>query len=137
MAKALHLRNVNHMFFKMDKNRKYCVYTDPTGNVIVFSPYDNCTVDSVCNSIAEDMYGYLCNELNTHKNLLVHWSQVEGTTSDYTIYYDMPIGELIQKSYKDIMEYLEQNRIDSEYWHFKYLSVKDGLVTRILRSELT
>lgn len=45
-------------------------------------------VSSICNSIRDSAYTYLINVLNNHVNVTVDWSQVEGTTSDYSILYD-------------------------------------------------
>jgi hypothetical protein len=133
MDKELELRNLNNVFYKQDKKRKYSVYHDPiNNNLIVFSPYDDCDIDSVCNGICNDVYSYMINELNNNKNLLVGWSQVSGTTSDYRIYYDMPIDVLKDKSYKEIYEYLESLNIDySAVFSFKYAEVKNGVAYKL------
>jgi len=87
--KKLYLRGCKNLYYKLDKKRKYTVYHDPiNNNLIVFSPYNDCTVDSVCGAISENPYLYLINELNMRRNIIVSWSEVSGTTSDYTIYYD-------------------------------------------------
>jgi hypothetical protein len=45
-------------------------------------------VYDICNGIRSGSYNYLINVLNNNRNVKVEWSQIEGTTSDYTIYYD-------------------------------------------------
>jgi hypothetical protein len=128
MGEELELRGLISSFYKMNKRaKKYCVYHQPlNNNLIVFSPYDDCDVNSVCDSIRDSMYFHLIEVLNTWKNVLVSWSQVSGTTSDYTIYYDMPVNELKSKSYKEIWEYI--NGLNIKYvGGYKYTEVRDGI----------
>lgn len=128
MSEPLELRELIIPFYKMNKrSKKYCVYHQPiNNNLIVFSPYDDCDVDSVCDGIRDSMYLYLIQVLNTEKNVLVSWSQVSGTTSDYTIYYDMPVDDLKNKSYKDIWLYI--NGLGIKYvGGYKYTEVRDGI----------
>lgn len=130
----LELRNVNNVFNKQDRKRKYSVFHDPiNNNIIVFSPYGNCDIDSVCNGIANDVYFYLICELNTNKNLLVSWSQVSGTTSDYTLYYDMPNDVLKDKSYDEIFEYIKSMNIKRDFYGFKYVEVKNRVANKLTR----
>ena len=72
------------------------------------------------------MYLHLIEVLNTYENVLVSWSQVSGTTSDYTIYYDMPVSELKDKSYKEIWEYISGLGI-KRVGGYKYTEVRDGV----------
>jgi hypothetical protein len=125
MKKLLELKNLKNTFYKQDGNRKYSVYHDPINhNLIVFSPYDNDTdIESVCNSIRNSAYNYLTDSLNEGNNLLVHWSQVEGTTSDYTIYYDFDITTIKNKTYKEIIKLLSQIKNIP----LKYTEVKNGI----------
>ena len=103
--KKLYLRGCKNTYYKQDKKRKYTVYHDPiNNNLIVFIPYDDCTVDSVCDSIRNEAYLYLINELNINKNIVVSWSQITGTTSGYAIYYNMDVDVLKVKSQKEILE---------------------------------
>jgi hypothetical protein len=76
------------------------------------------------------MYLYLIETLNTKENVLVWWSQVQGTTSDYTIYYDMPVNELKNKKHKEIVNYLDGLNYKKQY-SYKYTEVKDGIEYRI------
>ena len=102
--KKLYLRGCKNTYYKLDKKRKYTVYHNTiNNNLIVFSPYDNCTVDSVCGSIRDEAYLYLINELNINKNIVVSWSQITGTTSDYIIYYNMDVDMLKSKLHKEIL----------------------------------
>jgi len=132
--KKLYLRACKNTYFKQDKKRKYTVYHDPiNNNLIVFSPYDDCTVDSVCDSIRDEAYLYLINELNINKNIVVSWSQITGTTSDYTIYYDMDVDMLKGKSHKEILT-ISNNGINinsGECCGYKYTQVKDGKENKI------
>lgn len=126
--KELILRNCENVFYKQDRKRKYSAYYDPkNNNLIVFSPFDDCDIESVCNSIRESAYIYLTSVLNTQNNVVVSWSQVSGTTSDYTIYYNMPIDELKNKSYKEIWEYIYSLNIQSDVTSYKYTEVKNNI----------
>ena len=108
--KELYLRACKNTYHKLDNKRKYTVYYDPiNNNLIVFSPYDDCTVESVCGSIRDEAYLYLINELNMNKNIVVSWSQITGTTSDYKIYYDMDVDMLKGKSHKEILSIINNN----------------------------
>jgi hypothetical protein len=119
--KTLELRNLGFIFYKMDKNRKYSVYYEPiNNNLIVFNPYDDCTIDDVCNAtVSEGAYEYLIDVLNNEKSVLVNWSEVSGTTSDYIIYYDLNITELKGKSHKEIMNLLPEGRLSYKFTEFR------------------
>jgi len=131
----LELCNLNNIYYKQDKNRKYSVYHDPiNNNLILFCPRDVDTdIDSVCNSIVSFKYDYLINKLNSHNNLIVHWSQVSGTTSDYIIYYDYNVNEFKNKSYKEITKILSK---ENYLIGWKYQEVKNGSVRAITREEM-
>ena len=132
--KELYLRACKNTYYKLNKKRKYTVYHDPVNNnLIVFSPYDDCTVDSVCDSIRDEAYLYLINELNMNKNIVVNWSQINGTTSDYTIYYNTDVDMLKGKSHKEILTIIHNN-IDinsGDCCGYKYTQVKDGKENKI------
>ena len=137
--KKLYLRGCKNTYYKLDKKRKYTVYHNTiNNNLIVFSPYDNCTVDSVCGSIRDEAYLYLINELNINKNIVVSWSQITGTTSDYAIYYNMDVDKLKSKSHKEILNMINNNiNINhDECCGYKYTKVKDGEVNRITPDDM-
>jgi len=132
--KKLYLRGCKNTYYKLDKKRKYTVYHDPiNNNLIIFSPYNDCTVDSVCGSIRDEAYLYLINELNINKNIVASWSQIAGTTSDYIIYYDMDVDMLKGKSHKEILTIINNNlNINSgDCCGYKYIQVKDGKEDKI------
>ena len=136
--KKLYLRGCKNTYHKLDQKRKYTVYHDPiNNNLIVFSPYNDCTVDSVCGAISENPYLYLINELNMRRNIVVSWSEVSGTTSDYTIYYDMDVDILKEKSHKEILDIIHSNITNSgECCGYKYIQVKDGKVSKITPKDM-
>ena len=80
-------------------------------------------ISVVVNAISNEAYLYLINVLNTNENVSVHWSQVYGTTSDYTIVY----GDCDDEIYKELL-----NRNGS----FKYNYIKDGQIYKIQREEM-
>ena len=125
----LYLRNLEHKY-KLIKGKRFCIYHDNiNNNLIIFSPYDQVDdVENIYNGIKNNAYEYLMNELNTHDNIVVHWSKIEGTTSDYTIYYDFneaTINSMRNKTYKEIIKLLPLGG------HMKYNEVKDGMVKPI------
>ena len=132
--KKLYLRGCKNTYYKLDKKSKYTIYHDSiNNNLIVFSPYDDCTVDSVCDSIRNEAYLYLINELNMNKNIVVNWSQINGTTSDYTIYYNNDVDMLKGKSHEEILTIIHNN-IDinsGDCCGYKYTQVKDGKENKI------
>lgn len=66
--------------------------------------------------------------LNTNKNVLVYWSQAEGTTSDYTIYYDSDNEALIDEEI-DISKVLET--INNDCTGYKFCEVRDKYQSKI------
>ena len=69
--KELELRNLNNVFYKKDRKKKYSVYHDPVNsNIILFSPFDDCDIDSVCNGIRTSAYFYLISVLSMQQNII-------------------------------------------------------------------
>ena len=76
------------------------VYGEPINNNVIIANYSSLLNDegysefpkdilkSVSNGTTEFPYKYLIDTLNNNKNILVYWSKIYGTTSDYDIYYD-------------------------------------------------
>jgi hypothetical protein len=122
--KTLELRGLQNTYTKVNNYKKEVFHDSINNNLIVFDPCDKSTdTDSICNGIRNKAYLYLINELNTNKNLVVYWSQIEGTTSDYTIYYDLTPDLLIDKTYRAISKILsEQPNICG----YKYVRVQNG-----------
>ena len=72
------------------KEDRYCIYYNEDRNVtIVAIPYcKDESVSDVFNGISSDRYLPLIKFMNEHKNLIIYWTKVEGTTSDYIVYCD-------------------------------------------------
>ena len=126
----LQLRDLTNTFKRITKSgRKEVYYDKVNNNMLIFSPYDKgLNVDSVCDSIRNTAYSYLINKLNTNTCLTVYWSQVEGTTSDYDIFYDLSPNELIDKTCKEIIKSLPEITTIIGY---KYVEVKNGIERKI------
>jgi len=126
----LELRGLNIPLVKTKMRGRNETYYDKTNNnMIIFHPcHKDIDTDSICNSIRDKAYLYLMNELNENKNVTVFWSQVEGTTSDYNIYYDLNPNELKDKNYKEILELLPNIETIFAY---KYVEVKNGIERKI------
>jgi hypothetical protein len=123
--KTLELRALQNTYEKINKNYKKEIYHNAiNNNLIIFDPCDKSTnTDSICIGISNKAYLHLINELNSNNNLVVYWSQIEGTTSDYTIYYDLNSMELIDKNYKETMQILSNQPNIPAY---KYVKVQNG-----------
>ena len=114
----------------------YAIFQDEiNNNIIVYSYYSlneeeipKDIVASISNSIRNDAFDYLINTLNNSKNTVIYWSQVEGTTSDYIIYYDIEIPEVID--YESIYN-LTVNLSSDEILGYKYTEVKNGICSKI------
>ena len=114
----------------------YAIFQDEiNNNIIVYSYYSlneeetpEDIVASISNSIRNSAFDYLINVLNNSKNTVVYWSQVEGTTSDYIIYYDIEIPELID--YNSIYN-LTIDLSTDEILGYKYTEVKNGNVLKL------
>ena len=114
----------------------YAIFEDKINNNIIVYSYYSCDdeevpediVASISNSIRDDAYDYLINILNSSKNTVVYWSQVEGTTSDYIIYYDIEIPEVID--YNSIYN-LTIDLSSDEILGYKYTEVKNGICSKI------
>ena len=114
----------------------YAIYQDEiNNNIVVYSYYSlneeeipKDIVASISNSIRNSAFDYLINVLNNSKNTVVYWSQVEGTTSDYIIYYDIEIPEVID--YESIYN-LTINLSSNEILGYKYTEVKNGNVLKL------
>ena len=81
-------------------------------------------ISVVVNAISNEAYLYLINVLNTNENVSVHWSQVYGTTSDYTIVYD--------KYGKDCL--YDENHLKElmgKELGYKYKFIKNGKIKKI------
>ena len=87
----LELRDLENTFKRIIKSGRKEVYYDKlNNNMIIFNPCNKgLDVNSVCNCINNTAYSYLVNELNNTTCLTIYWSQVDGTTSDYNMYYDL------------------------------------------------
>jgi hypothetical protein len=132
----LSLRKLFAEYQKTNKGyRKEVFYNGHNNNLIVFYPCDiSCDTISICNSISEEVYDYLIHTLNTNKGVTVLWSQVEGTTSDYTIFYDLNPSKLKNIGVNAILRKLNEqpNNISR-----KYVQVKNGVAEPITRETMS
>lgn len=130
----LGLRGTDHEFVKTNSGkRKEVFHCQETNNTLVFLPYDkNCDRKSICNSIMDDRYFPLIEFLNTEKNLTIIWSQVEGTTSDYTIFKNTNLDTEELRSVKKIEKQLEGLIRETPNGQYKYNIVENGIISKML-----
>lgn len=131
----LELRDINDTFYYsvcFDYMPSY--YNHDSKNLLIFdtTDCDEITVESICNAtVSRGAYEYLCNVLNTTKNTLVMWSQVEGTTSDYTIYYDIDTESIIDEVLV-LEDILTSNiKYDDNCVGYKFKEVRNNRMSRI------
>ena len=125
--KSLYLSGLNYEL-DLVKEDRYRIYYNKERNVAIFAvnycPREK--IFSVFNGISEEAYEQLIDFMNINDNLIVYWTKVEGTTSDYTIYCDCDYEE--DWNIIDLDEYLWCLR-EGESNTFKYNIVKDGELT--------
>lgn len=130
------LRDINYNFYysgayEYENIYLTSFYNVDNNNLILFdtSDCDEITVESICNStVNKGSYEYLTNILNTNKNVLVYWSQVESTTSDYTIYYDSDNEALVDDEI-EVSKLLET--INNDCVGYKFCEVRKKCRSKI------
>lgn len=127
MDNELYLNGLYGTYIKVNREKRYDVYYNKyNNNTIVFDPIDKCcNTESIANGIGGKRYMYLIDTLNENEGLVVHWSQVEGTTSDYDIYYNVDLGEYERKSYSRIVNILYRS-FKPSFSGMKYNEVING-----------
>lgn len=112
------------------KEDRYHIYHNKERNVTIFAvcycPEEK--IDLVFNGISTRAYEYLINFMNNNNNLIIHWSKVEGTTSDYTIYCDCDYeGDWNIIDLNEYLWFLDQGQKNS----YKYNIVKNDELKNI------
>lgn len=131
--KILGLRNLNYELELFNSKRKFAVYKNNIHNNIIIYSYDKgCSVDSVSGAIRDKAYDYLIEVLNTENNVLVYWSQVEGTTSDYTIFYDIDYQKALNEIKNNTINKYLDSLVNEDYISpYKYKQIKNGIVSKL------
>lgn len=124
MDNALYLRGLNYCL-DLVKEDRYCIYYSNITNVAIvavnYCPREK--IDDVFNGISKEAYEQLISFMNTRDNLIIYWTKVESTTSDYTIYCDCDYEE--GWNIIDLEEYLWSLR-EGKNNSYKYNIVKNG-----------
>ncbi|MBD1379053.1 hypothetical protein [Metabacillus arenae] len=135
--KKLSLKNLNqeYNFVKGFSHELY--YNEKVNNLIIFNPLaEKITSEEVYNGTSENAYLHLISELNNKNGLVISWSKVEGTTSDYTIYHDLSPNELLKistdKIFKELKNSIKSERLPSS----KYTQVIEGEEKKIELPEI-
>ena len=87
MNNSLYLLGLNYGL-DLVKEDRYHIYYNEERNVAIFA-VNYCTrekIDDVFNGISVKAYRELIDFMNANDNLIIYWTKVESTTSDYTIY---------------------------------------------------
>ena len=124
MNNSLYLLGLNYGL-DLVKEDRYHIYYNKERNIAIFAvnycPKEN--INDVFNGISVAAYRQLIDFMNANDNLIIYWTKVESTTSDYTIYCDCNYKE--DWNIIDLKEYLWCLR-EGESNTFKYNIVKDG-----------
>lgn len=124
----LSLRGLNSLYERISIDGSNEVfYNKDMNNIIVIEPIDEgLDVNSVVNSIRESAYSHVINELNNNENIVVVWSQIEFTTSDYDIFYNQDIDKLKGLFGNDLIDAIYQDVDMSTCVSMKYREIKNN-----------
>lgn len=124
MDNSLYLIGLNYGL-DLVKEDRYHIYYNKERNTAIFAvnycPKEK--IEDVFNGISVKAYRELIDFMNANDNLIIYWTKVEHTTSDYTIYCDCNYTE--DWNIIDLNEYLWCLR-EGESNSYKYKIVKDG-----------
>ena len=126
---TLNLKDVNFELYKINASKRREVYFNEDFNtLIIFNPHDKeCNTESICNGISSEAYQYLIEDLNAAEPIIVEWSQVEGTTSDYTIYHDINPKDLLGLNANSMLKILDKAVTNERIPNYKYTEVFAGV----------
>lgn len=134
MKDNLVLRNLKTEYVKINRAKNREIFWDKNRNIVIlFCPDSNCDSNSICNCISDDMYDVLIDKLNNSKDIIVIWSQIFGTTSDYTIFEDVDFTGIAISNYRSILTYTRKIISEINEPLFKYDIINNGKLTHILR----
>lgn len=127
----MHYMTLKGLEYELDKvgtGKKYTKwYNTKMNNLIISIPTDS--PDSTFNAISDAPYFRLMEYLNHHRNVVVLWSQVEGTTSDYIIFPMKNASDVFKyKKMKPLTAQKELLKMLDEWgWTCKYMILEDGV----------
>lgn len=125
----LSIRGLNYEL-NLVKDDRYQIFYNEEHNVTIFAiPYcKDELVSDVFNGISDNAYWRIINFMNENNNLIIKWTKVEGTTSDYTVYCDADYDG--DWNIIDLEEYLWTLDFGEKSIGYKYNICKDGETTR-------
>lgn len=130
MSKILGLINLKGTYKKVNDDEKEIYYNEESDNLIVFNPIDDENTEDVCNSISDENYNYLIRFLNNNKHVVVYWSKVEGTTSDYIIFENTRYFNLKGLDFEEVEDSLLDSIVGGEI-SYKYIVINNGIASKI------
>lgn len=103
-------------------------YSPERNNLILFQPCDKeIDTDSIINCTTKDAFEYLMDKLENERNIVVKWYQVEGTTSDWEIYYGLKVENMDVHNFNKCLRVLKQAQPNPS--PYKHTIIKDGIAT--------
>lgn len=133
--KTLELIGLTETFEKTNEsNDGEIYYNKKTNNMVIFMPYDEgITTEDIYNGIPNEPYTYLMSVLNNSTNIIVIWSKVEGTTSDYEIHYDCDTSYFLnlRTTAKSAVGYIHLESVEGKTSNYKYSQIKDGKISPV------
>lgn len=129
----LKLKGIKNNFeFKGEGNGESIYFCSESSNTIIFKSYDkDCNIQTITSGIAKDAYKYLSNVLNSNDSIIVYWSQVSNTTSDYTIYFNVTLHQLPYELSNSLYSMLDDLVTGKRKTTYKYTEVKKGIENAI------
>ncbi|KRF31947.1 hypothetical protein [Paenibacillus sp. Soil787] len=121
-------------FFKGNSGKVRETYYSPErNNLIVFKPCDKgIDTNSIINCTMEQPFNYLMNALDHERNIVVVWSQVEGTTSDFQIHYGQNVQEMDIKNHRACLKLLGT----PSTIRYKYTMIKNAVAYQITLNKI-
>lgn len=129
MKKSLTLAGIE--FIKVGTGKKKEMFLDPqNNNLIVFRPFDGLSSNEVLNQMMDEPWDYIAEILNECENVVVQMSAIEGTTTDFAIYYGIDnVQELANKKYSEVIKTLDalfDSATSKSHKHWKHVEVAEG-----------
>lgn len=131
MLNTIELYGHHGKLYKTAQDGSNYVFEDTQrDNYVVVTTYDNEDLDTVFGGLNDTRYDYIIKLLNENKNLTVHISKVEGTTTDFKVFYDFKISDEYILSYPTVIAKLKEV-IKQPFESRKFTQIVDGTETPI------
>lgn len=135
----LNLRGLNSALRKIcggDTNAMF--YDKKNNNAVIFYSIKrqdpHCSIEDICDCTPDKNYEYIVNLLNNKKDYFVYWVKMPKTTSNYIIYKNLNIKDIISMKYLAAIKYIHQLNLtgkNREEEHDKYMIYNNEVFSKI------